>query len=88
MEVSMKYWTDGIFESFLDDHKEFYEEYKDRPASPHTPRYSYIETTAEEEFNVHSLLRLLSNKELYFLYALMSEVGIAMLNDYAEEADC
>lgn len=86
--MDMKFFTDGALEAFCDDHKEYLEEYKDRPASPHTPRYSYIETTAEEEFNVHSLLRLLSNKELYFLYALMNEVGLEVIQDYADEVDC
>lgn len=86
--MDMRFFIDGALEAFLDDHKEYYVEYKDRPASPHTPRYPNIKTTAQEEFDVHCLLRQLSNKELYFLYALMSEVGLEVIQDYAEEADC
>lgn len=81
----MKSYIYDVFESFLDTHKEFTIQHQDLPPSPHKPRYSYIDTTADEEFNVHSLLQNLSDKELYFLYALMSQVGSIMLAEYAED---
>lgn len=61
------------FESFLDDHKEYLEEHKNRPPSPHKPRYQGVNTTAENEFNVYSVLNVLNETELQFLYELINE---------------
>lgn len=75
----MKNYIHDAFELFLDEHKDFTEEHKDLPESPHKPRYSYINLSAEEEFYVFCLLRELNDKQLYFLYALMSQAATAML---------
>lgn len=81
----MKYNFDGAFEAFLDDHKEFTKEHADLPESPHTPKFEEIPTTAEEEFNVYSALKVLNEKELLFAYRLLVHVSIQDLRDMAEE---
>lgn len=69
----LKYELEGAFECFLDEHKEYLEGHEDEQLSLHKPKYEGIDTTADEEFNVYCAIRDLSEKELHFLYALMSE---------------
>ena len=85
--MGMKYELEGAFNAFLEEHLEFTNEYMDKLPSPHTPRFSYIDTTAEEEFNVHSLLSALNEKELYFLSALMNQMSIWAMMDAGSAAD-
>ncbi len=75
----LKYEIEGAFEAFLDDHKEYTKEHENAPTSPHNPKYPSIDTTADEEFNVHRAICDLSEKELRFLYALMSEKVLVAL---------
>ena len=69
----LKYEIDGAFESFLDDHKEYLKEYENAPVSPHKPKYEGINTTSDEEFNVYCAIHDLTEKELRFLYSLMTD---------------
>ena len=72
-------------ESFLDDHKEYTEEHKDNPPSPHKPKYPGLNTTAQEEFNALCLLNELSNRDLIFAYMLLTEKAIQLVGDYTGE---
>lgn len=83
--MGMKFELEGAFNAFLEEHLEFTEEHKDVQPGPHKPRYSFVDSTAEEEFRVHSLLSTLSDKEIYFLYALMSEIAIETMMIEDEE---
>lgn len=69
----LKYEIEGAFEGFLDDHKEYTKEHENNPPSPHKPKYPNIDTSADEEFNVYRSIYDLSEKELRFLYALMTD---------------
>lgn len=69
----LKYEIEGAFEAFLDDHKEYTKEHENAPTSPHNPKYPSIDTTADEEFNVHCAIHELSEKELRFLYYLITD---------------
>lgn len=83
----LKYELEGAFESFLNEHKEYLKEHENDPVSPHKPKYPGIDTTADEEFNVHCAIRDLSEKELRFLYALMSEKTMLALIYNTENED-
>lgn len=85
--MELKYELEGAFNAFIEDHLEFTEEHKDISPGIHKPRYSYIDTTAEEEFKVHSLLSTLNNKELCFLYALMNQKGNEAMEYAIQETD-
>ncbi len=69
----LKYEIDIAFESFLDNHKEYTKEHENDPVSPHNRKYFSIDTTADEEFNVYRAIHDLTEKELRFLYALMTD---------------
>lgn len=69
----LKYELEGAFESFLDEHKEYLKGHENDPVSPHKPKYEGIDTSADEEFNVHRAIHDLTEKELRFLYALISD---------------
>ncbi len=75
----LKYELEGALEAFLDEHKEYIKGHENDPVSPHKPKYPGIDTTADEEFNVHCAISDLSEKELRFLYALMSEKVLVAL---------
>lgn len=87
MNDELKFEVWGIFESFLDDHKEFTKEHEDNPPSPYKPRYPEIDTTANEEFNVYRAISDLSEKELRFLYALMTECMLIALKYSTENEE-
>ena len=69
----LKFELEGAFNAFFDEHKEYLKEYENYPASPHKPRYPDIDTTADEEFNVYCAIHDLSEKELRFLYYLITD---------------
>ena len=79
MNEALKYEIEGAFESFLDEHKEFTKEHEDKEPSPHNPKYPNIDTTADEEFNVHCAIHDLSEKELRFLYSLITDKALVAL---------
>lgn len=84
----LKYELEGAFEAFLNEHKEFIEEYQNRPTSPHKPKYKGIDTTADEEFNTYCAIRDLSEKELRFLYALLTDkILIALMYSTENEEE-
>ena len=83
----LKYEIEGAFEGFLDDHKEYTKEYENNPPSPHKPKYPSIDTTAYEEFNVYRSIYDLSEKELRFLYALMTDKLLVALTYSTENEE-
>lgn len=69
----MKNQLMGVFESFLDDHKEYTAEHKDRKRSTHKPRYQGINTTADNEYKVLNILCDLNETELTYLRELLND---------------
>lgn len=82
----LKYEIDGAFESFLDEHKEYLEGHENDPVSPHKPKYPGIDTTANEEFKVYCAIHDLTEKELRFLYSLITDkLLLALIYNTDEE---
>lgn len=64
------------FEEFLDTHKEFTKEHENETASPHKPKYPGINTSASDEFTAYCALSDLTETELYFVYALITDKAL------------
>lgn len=85
MTDNLKMEIEGELGAFLGLHPEFYKDHQGEPGT-HKPRYEFLQTTAEDEFEVYVCLSKFTEKQLLFAHAVLNHCAVLSLM-YADELD-